>query len=196
VWITSFTTALLRYIGNVLSFCADHSQREASLVPVVLVPGKTRIGLIGSGDALARRLAWLIEGGAEPVLLPQDRLSDIASLRHLFVAGLPLADATILAEQARASGVLVNVEDVPELCDFHVPATVRRGDLLLSISTGGKTPGLAKLIRAWLDRRFGPEWSYRVDHLGHRRSQWRAEGQSPSEISQRTREFVEERRWL
>jgi precorrin-2 dehydrogenase/sirohydrochlorin ferrochelatase len=98
--------------------------------------------------------------------------------------------------QARPAGILVNVEDVPELCDFHVPATVRRGDLLLSISTGGKAPGLARLIREWLEARFGPQWSYRLDHLGQRRAQWRGDGQSPSEVSRRTREFVEQRHWL
>ena len=42
-----------------------------------------------------------------------------------------------MAARCRALGRLVNVEDVKPLCDFHTPSQVRRGDLLLSISTGG-----------------------------------------------------------
>jgi precorrin-2 dehydrogenase/sirohydrochlorin ferrochelatase len=164
------------------------------VLPIVLVPDSAKIGLAGAGDALARRKDWLAQAGIEPVAVSLDARP--AGLRLLFVAGVPLADAERLAGQARAAGILVNVEDVPELCDFHVPATVRRGDLLLSISTGGKAPGLARLIREWLEARFGPQWSYRLDHLGQRRAQWRGDGQSPSEVSRRTREFVEQRHWL
>ena len=51
-----------------------------------------------------------------------------------------------LAGRARAQGILVNVEDEPLLCDFHVPATVRRGDLLLTVSSAGRSPGL---VAAW-----------------------------------------------
>jgi precorrin-2 dehydrogenase/sirohydrochlorin ferrochelatase len=154
------------------------------------------VGLAGSGEGWVRRHDLLQQAGIEPIAITLDGLDRIAGLRLLFVAGANAADSEQLAASARAAGVLVNVEDVPQLCDFHVPATVRRGDLLLSVSTGGKAPGLAKLIREWLDERFGPQWSYRLDHLGHQRSQWRAEGHSPSDVSQRTREFVEERRWL
>jgi precorrin-2 dehydrogenase/sirohydrochlorin ferrochelatase len=164
------------------------------VIPIVLVPDSAKIGLAGAGDALARRKDWLVQTGVEPVRVSEG--SEITGLRLLFVAGMPLAEAERLAGRARAAGILVNVEDVPELCDFHVPATVRRGDLLLSISTGGKAPGLARMIREWLEARFGPQWSYRLDHLGQRRLQWRGEGQSASEVSRRTREFVEQRHWL
>ncbi len=59
-----------------------------------------------------------------------------------------------LAQLARDAGVLVNVEDVPDLCDFHVPAAVRRGDLLLTVSTGGRAPGLSRILREWLETPF------------------------------------------
>lgn len=164
------------------------------MLPLTLDPQKAAIGLAGAGEGWARRYALLAGAGVEPIPIPLS--GPVASLRLLFIAGASEADSRRLANAARAAGVLVNVEDVPELCDFHVPAIVRRGDLLLSVSTSGKAPGLAKLIRQWLDNRFGPDWSYRTDHLAHRREQWRAEGQSPSDVSLRTRAFVEERQWL
>ena len=167
------------------------------MLPVILSPHGAKIGLAGAGEGFSRRKALLEQSGVmEPVSIAWDATDSLAGLWLLFVAGVPSETAVALATHARAAGVLVNVEDVPELCDFHVPATVRRGDLLLTVSTGGKAPGLAKLIREWLDSRFGSEWPYRIDHLAHRRAQWRTEGDSPSDVSRRTRAFVEERRWL
>jgi precorrin-2 dehydrogenase/sirohydrochlorin ferrochelatase len=55
---------------------------------------------------------------------------------------------------AQAVGCLVNVVDYPARCNFHVPATVRRGALTLSVSTGGTSPLLARRIREVLDQQF------------------------------------------
>jgi precorrin-2 dehydrogenase/sirohydrochlorin ferrochelatase len=60
---------------------------------------------------------------------------------------------------ARERRVLVNmVDDIPN-CDFAIPAIVRRGDLLLTVSTGGRSPALARRLREDLEDRFGPEWA-------------------------------------
>ncbi|MEJ0069324.1 MAG: NAD(P)-dependent oxidoreductase [Pseudomonadota bacterium] len=64
----------------------------------------------------------------------------LAGSAALFVCDLPRTDAAALVATARALNILVNVEDETALCDFHMPAIVRRGDLVLSISTGGKSP--------------------------------------------------------
>jgi precorrin-2 dehydrogenase/sirohydrochlorin ferrochelatase len=166
------------------------------LLPILLTK-TTRIGLAGQGDGLGRRAALLVEAGVNPVLLAADAGDDeLAGLRLLFVAGLPETAARLLASRARAKGVLVNVEDVPDLCDFHVPAIVRRGDLVLSVSTGGRVPGLARRLREGLERQFGPEWSGRLDELSDAREGWRAEGLAPQDVSQRTRERIAERGWL
>jgi precorrin-2 dehydrogenase/sirohydrochlorin ferrochelatase len=166
------------------------------LLPIVLNETAIKVGLAGAGDALARRLAALTEAGVMPLVIAPDASADLAGLKLLYIAGLdrPLADR--LADLARASGVLVNVEDVPELCDFHAPATVRRGDLLVTISTGGRAPGLAKLIREWLSAKLGSEWSRQLDTVSERRARWRAEGLAPQDVSQRVREFVSQRNWL
>src|SRR6185437_13091215 len=114
----------------------------------------------------------------------------------LFVAGLEREVSEQLASRARGQGILVNVEDVPDLCDFHVPAAIRRGDLVLTVSTGGQSPGLAKLIREWLERRLGFEWNARLKEMASVRAKWREQGHAPSEVSRRTRDFVRERDWL
>jgi precorrin-2 dehydrogenase/sirohydrochlorin ferrochelatase len=164
------------------------------MLPIILDPKTARIGLAGEGEGLERRRMLLAEAGVVPVAVAPD--SDLSSLRVLFVAGLALEQACLLATRARAAGVLVNVEDVPEFCDFHVPAIVRRGDLTLTASTGGKAPGLARLLREWLTKAFSPEWDEHLEDISAARARWRANGLAPSEVSRRTRDLVSERGWL
>jgi precorrin-2 dehydrogenase/sirohydrochlorin ferrochelatase len=161
------------------------------VLPIALDPTTIRVGLIGAGEALARRRVFLAESGVET---PEEGPLD--GLHVLFVAGLDEARSAALAAEARAKGVLVNVEDVPALCDFHVPAVVRRGDLALTVSTNGKAPGLSRLLREWLARVFGPEWTGRMDDVARARDGWRAEGLAPDEVSRRTREKVAKEGWL
>lgn len=167
------------------------------MLPITLNPRMVRIGVAGAGDGLARRLALLSEAGVDAVSVATDS-SDAAlhCLSILFVAGLDPVVASDLAKRARAGGVLVNVEDVPELCDFHVPAIVRRGGLTLTVSTGGRAPGLAKRLREWLQNRFGPEWNEHLETLGNARADWRAGGLPPDQVSQRTRDFIDQKGWL
>jgi precorrin-2 dehydrogenase/sirohydrochlorin ferrochelatase len=153
--------------------------------------------LAGSGLAHARRAALLAEAGVEVRLLP-DPIPDVVlkDLQILFVAGLPEGEARELAARARGFGVLVNVEDVLALCDFHVPAIVRRGELLLTASTGGQVPGLARTLREYLAAQFGPEWTVRLKELGAARAKWRSQGLTPYEVSQQVRELVIRMGWL
>ena len=167
------------------------------MLPLVLNPLKLKTGLAGRGEALARRAALLAEASVEARLLSPDVSDEIlAPLQLLFVAGLPEGEARHLAGRARAFGVLVNVEDVLPLCDFHVPAIVRRGDLLLTASTGGAAPGLARALREHLAESFGPEWRERLTDLAGERARLRSQGLSPAEVSQKVRALVTEKGWL
>jgi precorrin-2 dehydrogenase/sirohydrochlorin ferrochelatase len=167
------------------------------MLPLVLNPVGLKVGLAGQGPERDRRAALLAEAGVEARLLPES-VSDelLASLQLLYVAGMPEGEARDLAGRARAQGVLVNVEDVLPLCDFHVPAVVRRGDLLLTASTGGQVPGLARALREALADQFGPEWSGRLKELALARAKWRAEGLSPHEVSQNVRDLIARMGWL
>ena len=164
------------------------------MLPILLNPETVRVGLAGEGEGYARRAKLLAEAGIEAV--PVNLSAALPRLDVLFVAGLDRDAAQALAAEAHAVGILVNVEDIPELCDFHVPAIVRRGDLVLTASTGGQAPGLARRLREWLESQFGPEWTSRLADLGATRAVWRASGLAPDEVSRRTRALVSERGWL
>jgi precorrin-2 dehydrogenase/sirohydrochlorin ferrochelatase len=68
--------------------------------------------------------------------------------------------------EAQRRGVLCNVVDVPEYCDFYYPAVVRRGDLQIAVSTSGQSPSLAQKIRHQIERQFGPGYAQWVAELG------------------------------
>lgn len=68
--------------------------------------------------------------------------------------------------EAEERGCLVNVVDVPELCNFIVPSIVRRGPLQIAISTGGAAPTVAKRLRKRFQDEFGEEWADYVELMG------------------------------
>lgn len=82
---------------------------------------------------------------------------------------------------ARQRGVLCNVVDVPELCDFYYPAVVRRGALQIAISTSGESPALAQRLRKKLQDQFGPEYAVWVKQLGASRRKLNARSANPEE---------------
>src|SRR5271155_4318900 len=71
--------------------------------------------------------------------------------------------------EAQRRGVLCNVVDDPEYCDFYYPAVVRRGDLQIAISTNGQSPSLSQKLRQQLERQFGPAYAQWVAELGETR---------------------------
>ncbi len=167
------------------------------MLPLVFLPDTPTL-LAGSGPAFAKRRALLeaagirrltlVPGRPEPAMLDGQRL--------VFGAGLPGACAEWLAAAARARGIPVNIEDVPELCDMHVPALVRRGELLLTVSTGGRAPALAAALRARLEAAFGPEWEDRLEALAAERQRLRAAGARPAEVIHGLASRMREAGWL
>jgi precorrin-2 dehydrogenase/sirohydrochlorin ferrochelatase len=186
------------------------------MIPLIVDPKRVAIALVGRGGAAARRLEVLCEGGAQRLTVFSDRPSatlaaragarllrrlpgpdDLAALTLLWIVDLALAEATPLARAARAAGCLVNVEDVIGWCDFHNPAQVRRGDLLLTVSTGGKSPGLAARIRSELARAFGPEWAERLDIIAGKRAAWRRRpGRPLDQLARLTDAAIDANGWL
>ena len=168
------------------------------MLPIILDGSNLSIAVAGAGEGLARRLAMLAAAGITEPKVYSERLPDadeIARLHILFIAGLDEVGSRELAGAAHLAGVIVNVEDEPTLCDFHVPAQVRRGDLLLTVSTGGRAPGLSHALREDLQRRFGPEWAGHLDEIADLRAQWRAQGIAADVVSERTRALLSERGW-
>jgi precorrin-2 dehydrogenase / sirohydrochlorin ferrochelatase len=86
----------------------------------------------------------------------------------------PALHAKIFAE-ARRRGILCNVVDDPEHCDFYYGAVVRRGALQIAISTEGHSPALAQRLKKEIASEFGPEYGKWLAELGKRRKQVFAE---------------------
>jgi precorrin-2 dehydrogenase/sirohydrochlorin ferrochelatase len=184
-------------------------------VPLALDLARLPVILAGAGRPLEKRLGLLDAErapelaiyaiGAEPALvaaagarlvarLPTE--AEIAACRVLFVAGLPRDASANLAAIARTHRVLVNVEDDLPLCDFHVPAILRRGDLALSISTGGASPTLARLLKAWLGELLPESWDERLRRVAALRAELRAAGADPGKVAAATEALIDQENWL
>jgi precorrin-2 dehydrogenase/sirohydrochlorin ferrochelatase len=184
-------------------------------VPLALDLALLPVALAGAGPALVKRLT-LLDGervagltiyapDPEPALahaaggrlIPRLPTTDeIAACRVLFVAGLPFTQSAALAATARDHRVLVNVEDTLLLCDFHVPAILRRGELAISISTGGSSPTLARRLRSYLGDRLPPEWAERITRIAMLREDLRAKGAGMAEVTEATDALIDEEGWL
>lgn len=77
----------------------------------------------------------------------------------------------IVARDCFQRNILINTVDNPPLCNFYVPAVVRRGDLTLAISTGGASPAVARRIREELESHFGEEYGEFLSLMGRLREQ-------------------------
>ncbi len=185
------------------------------MLPISIDLALIRVILVGGGAAAARRLALLEEAGADALEIyapcPEPALAlaagarlrrrlplptEIAGAQLVFLAGVPEPVAGEIRRTAQAARVLINVEDDRRHSDFHSAAVIRRGDLTVAISTNGKSPGLAALIRRMLEHRLGSEWKIRLDQLAALRQGWRAAGADPAAIGRWTQEWVDRRGWL
>lgn len=181
------------------------------MFPIMLDLSTLPVILAGNGLQAARRLALLDEDRAGFVTVcaptPSEALmraagsrlqrrwptpAEIASAKLLLVAdGIEASALSDLVAVARAAGTLVNVEDRPGLSDFHSPAMVRRGDLLVTVSTGGRSPALARRLGRFLAEVFGPEWQARLEDLAALRAQWREAGADSSTVGEWTEAWVD-----
>jgi siroheme synthase-like protein len=142
------------------------------LYPLFLNLEGRRVLVVGGGAIAKRKVDSLLSSGAlvtlvAPVvnaaLTELANSSTIVLRQRKFVESdlegvvlvISAADDAIAQQQiaaaARAQNVLINTVDQPELCDFIVPAVVRSGDVLVAISTSGRSPALAAALRAKLE---------------------------------------------
>jgi precorrin-2 dehydrogenase/sirohydrochlorin ferrochelatase len=179
------------------------------MIPIVLDPARIELALVGRGDRLVHRLRWLEVAGArqgavytdQPVAVAASlrlvrhlpEAADLAAYDVVWITGLAPELAAPLARATRRLGPLVHVDDVRALCDVHTPAVVRRGDLLIGITTGRRSPGLAAQLRRWLDARLGGDRSERLEHLARARAAWRRRPRARAELAQPTDPAIDPR---
>jgi precorrin-2 dehydrogenase/sirohydrochlorin ferrochelatase len=166
--------------------------------PIALDLSKITIVLIGMGEGLKRRQVQLLDAGATHLQLFEEMPADqvLQSTHIIMVVDMPKDVSRSIAEKAQAFGKLVNVEDVTELCDFHFTSQVRRGDLVLSVSTAGKSPTVARRIRQFLEQRFPESWAGWLDELAEYRLSLKAQNKSMSEILEASNQYIDEQGWI
>jgi len=157
-------------------------KHEAASVyyPILLnIQGKKCL-VVGGGEVALRKVQMLVEHGANveivsPAFCPElnqlvkdgtiqaiHRDYETEDLNDAFLAVAATDDIKTnekIAAEARKIGILVNVVDKPDISDFIVPSYFRRGDIIVAVSTSGRSPALARKIRGELERDFKAEYA-------------------------------------
>ena len=107
----------------------------------------SRIVVVGEGAMGEAKRRLVDRAGAIPVGEPEAHHATLA-----FVALEDAGEAAAVRQRLKARGLLVNVADKPDLCDFTTPSILDRDPLLIAIGTGGASAGLAKHVRLRLER--------------------------------------------
>ncbi len=157
-------------------------------LPIFLDVRNRKVVIDGGTTVAARRAERALAAGAEVHLFDpapaEDEFRDLlvhARLHHHArefrpedIAGAVVAYGAAederrdrrLADAARAAGVLSNVADVPEYCDFITPSVVDRSPLVVAISSGGAAPIIARILRARIESQLPPAYGRMAEFMG------------------------------
>jgi siroheme synthase-like protein len=157
----------------------------AAFYPVMLDVSARECLVVGGGRVALRKVIALLRAGASVTVVAPDfnphfsRLfGRITLVRRSFEAGdlkpahalvIGATDAsdvnTAVYERASALRVPCNIVDCPALCSFIVPAVVRRGDVTIAVSTGGRCPRLSRYVKSRVAAAVGPEFAGLASYL-------------------------------
>jgi precorrin-2 dehydrogenase/sirohydrochlorin ferrochelatase len=161
-----------------------------SLFPMFLKLEGKQCLVVGAGKVGEPKIAGLLETGAHIRVVALEASPGVREwaqtgkieldlrpfhpddLNGVFLAVVATSSRSLnerIYGEAQKRGILCNVVDVPDLCDFFYPSIVRRGDLQIAVSTAGKSPSLAQKIRQQLEKQFGPGYAAWVAELGETR---------------------------
>ena len=174
-----------------------------ALYPVGLIVAGKRCVVVGGGSVAARKVAGLVDAGAEVVVVAPEISSEIRALPvelllrsyrsgDLDAAWLAIAatDDPQVNRQVHADGraarVWVNAADDPEACAFTLPAVLRRGPVTVAVSTGGHSPALAGWLRDQIAGLLGPEIGLLAQLLSEARDELQAAGRSTEGLDWRS----------
>jgi precorrin-2 dehydrogenase/sirohydrochlorin ferrochelatase len=169
--------------------------------------------VVGAGEVGKRKIQSLVDSGTgsvaiidtrpadaemEPVLARENVSFECREFRDGDLDGKFLVIACTSSEEVNwrisnlcaERGILCNIVDQPEKCSFIVPATVKRGDLTVAISTAGRSPAMAKRIRKELQESFGDEYASLLTVMGRIRPLLLGLGMSTAENTAVLRSLV------
>lgn len=155
--------------------------------------------VVGGGRIALRKVQQLLVAGADitvlaPVIVDELRELPVRILQREYAAGdvdgfrLVVTATGVLHvdqqifDECEALGTWVNSADDPARCTFTLPAVMRRGDLMVAVSSGGASPALASFLRARLEEQIGPEFARVVELLAAERARVHAEGRSTEDV--------------
>lgn len=165
------------------------SETQNPLYPIFLKLHTLRMLIVGAGEVGYEKLSFIIKSSPDaqitvvaPYISPEvetlvAKSKAVRIIRRAFLSNdLKGKDLIIAAtdkqevngyirEQARARGILVNVADTPDLCDFYLGSIVTRGNLKVAISTNGQSPTFAKRFRQLLEAILPEETAELLTHL-------------------------------
>lgn len=163
---------------------------ECRYYPILVDLKGRRVLVVGGGKVAYRKIATLLDHGASVEVIARDLDRPLAELvekglirnggqefcvdrlNGVFLVIAATSDAELnrrVSEKAQEKGLLVNAVDQPADCNFIVPSILRRGDLVVSVSTSGKSPAFARKIREDLESQFGDEFESFLDLMGRLR---------------------------
>lgn len=170
------------------------------LFPVNLRLTGRRCLVVGGGRVARQKVEALVEAGAAVHVVAPSVSEGIQALSGVTWDERPYRDGDVAGywlvitatgdrEVDRAvyldgetHGVWVNSADDPDHCAFTLPARLRRGRLLLAVSTAGSSPAVATWLRRRLEGEIGPEYGELVELVAQERERIRAEGRSTEEV--------------
>jgi precorrin-2 dehydrogenase/sirohydrochlorin ferrochelatase len=185
------------------------------MFPVVFDLSSTTAFVVGGDAAAAHRVRDLHDHGAarvvqftpdagepagqEVVIRRWPAAADFEAHRPrlVFVTAAPEDVIDQVVDLARARNATIHVQDRIDRCDFHLPARLRRGRLLVTVSTDGAAAGLSRLLRDHLAvTAFGHEWADRVEQVAAARTAWKTRGLTMAALFTAIADFVRQRGWL
>jgi siroheme synthase-like protein len=163
--------------------------------PVNLNLHGKRCLVVGGGPVAARKAAGLLACGARVHVIAVEPGPEIAALRVTVeqrryqpgdLLGYRLVIAAtndhavnrVIFDEAEAAEIWVNSADDPASCSFTLPSVVRQGPIMVTVSTGGRSPALAAWLKQRIEGRLGPEYQVLVELLSEVREDMRASGRS------------------
>jgi len=175
--------------------------------PANLLLHGRRVLVVGAGRIAARKTEGILEvGGDVHVVAPRvgDEIRALADAGRLTVSereftGTDLDDAWLafaatddpevnasVHDAGEARRVWVNAADDPGNCSFTLMSKVRRGDIVVSIGTGGRSPALATWLKERVESELGPEYMTLLEILSEAREEIRAGGGSSEDADWRS----------
>ena len=143
-------------------------------------------GLLDTGAAvtvisseITGELAQLVDGGKIKYVPRNYMAGDLADCELAFVATNDAGVTADVCMEGKSRGVWVNAADDPAHCDFILPSILRRGELTIAVSTGGKSPALSRAIREELDTQFNDNYCSLVDMAAEVRDELRRRSITP-----------------